>query len=151
MTRIGNLIRDPAELKSRGVQLERLALMSERVTKDDLQAAARAMFDCATDISYLLRSTPIGCPCRLVENDGYSYANYVDECVHHGQYKRLLGAQKKAYEDAERKLQDTLRTKFAMSALAAAGAGDGNTSPEVVVRRAFHIADAMIAALSTRS
>jgi hypothetical protein len=150
MARIGNLIRDPVELKSRSVQLEQLAVMPERVTKDDLQKAAQAMRDCSDDITYLLRGELVGCPCRRIENDntGASYLVYVDECPHHRWLKREEERLKAAYADAEKKLADGVRLQFFKSALEGILAGRNSPGiPEWTIEEARKLADQAVAAL----
>lgn len=123
--------------------------MPERITSKDIKDTAQALEDCAKDITYLLRTTPVGCPCPVIEGDNYSYVDYKDGCVHHGQFKRMLEENKRCYEEAERKLANTLRTQFAQAALT--GAAYSDKPHEEVVRRAFRIADEAIASLSKPS
>lgn len=149
MARIGNLIRDPVELKKRSVELDTLASMLERVTKDDLRRAAQALLDCSDDIAYLLSSKnkPIGCPCTPVENDNYSYFIYVDACPHHHQYKARLETMEKEFKVAEKKLEDKLRVSFLEAAVQGLLAGGNEATPKVLLDRAMEIADAAIARL----
>lgn len=153
--RVGNLICDPQDLLKKAGDLDKLSTMVERVTRQDLERAGRDLKSAAEDIGYLLsgRHKPVGCPCRLIQNDdnGTTYLIYEDACPVHRHLKHQLEAMKQRYEEAERKLQDTLRTQFAKAALAAAGTSVAVIPVEDVVKRAFQIADQMIAGLSRPS
>jgi len=148
--RIGNLIRDPIELKSRSVQLERLSTMPDRITKKDIDDTAQALRDCSDDITYLLRGELVGCPCRRIENDnnGSSYLIYVDECPHHRWLKREEERLKTAYEEATKKLADNVRQQFFKSALEGILAGRNSPGvPEWAITDAMKLADQAVAAL----
>ncbi len=150
MARIGNLIRDPEELKKRSVELDTLASMLDRVTKDDLRRASQALLDSAHDIAYLLsgKHKPVACPCRLIENDdnGTCYLVYDDACMHHRHLKHEEERLKTAYAKAETQLKDTLRLQLVKAALTGLAGREEGTA-EAKAKRAFEIADAVIAEL----
>jgi len=152
VARIGNLIRDPEELKRRATELNKLTTMFERVTKNDVAGAAQALLDSAEDIAYLLsgKHKPVGCPCRLIENDdnGTCYLIYEDACFHHKHLKAREEQLKAAYEKAEKALEDKLRVSFFESALQGLlASGADAATPEVLADRAIAVADAAIARL----
>lgn len=147
MARIGNLIRDPDELKQRANQLDKLTSMLDRITKDDIRGAAQAMLDCAHDITYLLRGELVGCPCRRIEyDDGGSYLVYVDECPHHRHLKREEERLKAAYAEAEKKLQDGVRLQLVKSAMPGLTARSDLSGREIATK-ALEAAEATLSAL----
>lgn len=149
--RIGNLICDPQDLLRKAGDLTKLSTMLDRVTRQDLERASTDLKSAAEDIGYLLsgRHKPVGCPCRVISDDSSSYLVYEDGCPVHRHLKHQIDEMKRRYEDAERKLADTLRTQFVESALT--GAAHSDKPQEEVVKRAFRIADDVIAALSKPS
>jgi hypothetical protein len=150
MARIGNLIRDPEELKQRSVELDTLASMLDRITKDDVRRAAQALLDSAHDIAYLLsgKHKPVACPCRLIENDnnGTCYLVYDDACMHHRHLKHEEERLKAAYANAEKQLKDSVRLQLIKAALPGLGYAV-NTPSTAVATRAIEIADAVLAEL----
>jgi hypothetical protein len=149
MARIGNLIRDPTELVKRAEDLDKLSTMLDRITKKDVQDTVQALKDCAEDIAYLLsgKQKPVGCPCPIVENDNYTYIDYVDKCPVHHSLKARLDDSKARCEAFEKKLKNDLRLQLVHSALGGCASANQHLHPTKVVERAFGIADAAIAAL----
>lgn len=147
MSRIGNLIRDPAELKKRAEQLDKLTSMLDRVTRDDIRGAAQALLDCAHDVQYLLRGELLGCPCRRIEYDeGGSYLVYDDKCGHHRHLKHEEERLKAAYAEVEKKLTNNTRLALIKAALPGLVAHVQMSAREVA-SKALEVAEATLSAL----
>lgn len=146
--RIGNLICDPQDLLKKAGDLDKLSTMIDRVTRQDLERAGRALKNAAQDIGYLLsgQHKSVGCPCHLINDSDMTYLIYEDACPVHRHLKNQLKATETRYEDVLRKLQDTLRTQFAKAAITGT-AIDLTLDVDTAARRAVAIAAAMIVML----
>jgi hypothetical protein len=145
MAWIGDLVKDPDELKQHAAQLDKLAELPERATRNDIRNAAAALLDASNDIRKLLKYPLPGCPCRRITDENYDYLVYTDACQHHAHLKREEERIKAAYTKAEEKLKENLRTKFMAAALSEISSF--SRSATETARRAREIADATITAL----
>ena len=96
-----------------------LAKMPDRATSADIQLAADLATKAAADLDELASATPAGCVCRRIENDNYSYLDYVESCIHHRQYYLLREKLKEDYAKMERVLKNEVRMKLVIAALQA--------------------------------
>lgn len=148
MAWIGDLVENPDDLKTLANKLDKLAEMPERTTRDDLRSAARALTAVSNDVRKLLKHPLVGCPCRRIQDDNFDYLVYADECQHHRHLKHETERLKKAYADAQKKLEVTHHTEFMASALAGIAAfTEFERDPAEVAERARALADACVAAL----
>lgn len=126
-----------------GAQLiEDLARMPDRATRQ----AADLMRGAACDIVELVKAPLMGCVCQRIENDNYSYLDYVESCVHHRQLYALREKLKADYARMEKALKNEARMKIVAVALSGT-AVDARDSVTVVVR-AITIADETIRRLA---
>lgn len=146
MAWIGDLVQNPDDLKRRATQLEMLAEMPDRATREDIRGAAAALRNAACDVEKLLKRPLVGCPCRRIEyDDGRSYLVYADECQHHRYLKHEEERLKAAYAAAEKKLADSLRVKFYTAALSRLANFEKSASE--ITKRALELADSAVSAL----
>ncbi len=131
-------------------ELQHLAELPDRLTKKDVEAAAKALRDAADDIDGLARAKPSGCICRHIEDDNYSYLHYDERCYHHGDLVRRTAAIKNDYEKAEKRLRDEVRMKLIVAALPGATALP-DLNKEEAARVAIDAADAVIRQLLSES
>ena len=120
-----------------------LARMPDRAAAKDFSVAAGLMIDAANDLDELIKASPVGCICRRIENDNYSYVDYAESCQHHGQLYALSARLKADYAKAEKALKDEMRLRLVTAALAgtAANSVQGRSS---LVERALFIADEVL-------
>ena len=130
--------------------LDRLAEMPDRLTKKDVEAAAKALRDAAGDIDGLTRAKPSGCVCRHIESDNYDYLDYDESCYHHGSLVRQIAATKKDYKEAEKRLRDEARMKLIVAALPGTTANP-DLNYEEAARAAIEISDEVIRQLLSES
>ena len=130
------------ELRAFADRMAPLAKMPDRATAADLQLAADITSKAASALDELVKATPTGCICRRVENDNYSYLDYEESCLHHGQLYFLREKLKDDYVRMEKALKNEARMKLVAAALA----GTANMAPQdqPFVANAVAIADEAI-------
>ncbi len=129
-------------------ELDKLAGMPERATKQDLIKAAGALLDASNDIDRLVNAQPNGCTCKKMEDDGRTWVVYDEQCQHHRWMLLEVGRIKEAYKELEKKLEKGLHTEFFIAAIQGLCASRTEPpTPEILVERATAIANAAIAGL----
>ena len=112
--------RRASELRAFADRMGPLAKMPDRATSADIQLAADLATKAANDLDELASATPAGCICRRIENDNYSYLDYVESCIHHRQYYLLREKLKEDYAKMEKALKDEARMKIVAAVLTGA-------------------------------
>lgn len=128
--------------------LDKLAEMPERTTREDLRRTASALLDASNDVKQLMNAQPKGCTCRHMEDDGRSWVVYDRQCQHHRHLQERIDDAEKRYKEAEKKLEQGLRTEFYIAAIQ--GLLASRTDPptaKVLADRAMEIAEAAVARL----
>jgi len=104
-------------LRTFAEKMTSLAKMPERTTASDLQLAADLSKKAADSLDELLNAELLGCVCRRIEHDNYSYLDYAESCLHHRQYYLLRQQLKADYAKMEKALKDEVRVKLVAAAL----------------------------------
>ena len=131
------------ELRAFADRIGPLAKMPDRATSADIQLAADLATKAAADLEELIAATPAGCVCRRIENDNYSYLDYVESCIHHRQYYLLREQLKADYQKLERVLKNEARMKLVAASLSGTAVLPSNVEGDLAAR-AISIADETI-------
>ena len=122
--------------------------MPDRATSADIQLAADLATKAADDLEELIAATPAGCVCRRIENDNYSYLDYVESCIHHRQYYLLREQLKADYQKLEGVLKNEVRMKLVIAALQAQTVRS-NEPDESMAKLAIKLADEVLRQLGS--
>ena len=136
------------ELRAFADRMGPLAKMPDRATSADIQLAADLAKKAADDLDELVAATPAGCVCLRIENDNYSYLDYVESCIHHRQYYLLREQLKAEYQKLECVLKNEARMKLVIAALQAQTVRS-NEPDERMAKLAIKLADEVLRQLGS--
>lgn len=129
-------------------ELDKLAEMPERTTREDLRKAAGALLDASNDMKQLMNAQPKGCTCRTHEDDDRTWVTYDPQCRDHRHMHEQIEQAQRHYVEVEGKLRASLRLTLVQAALTGAAFENPMLAVRGIVTRALEIADAAIAALA---
>ena len=129
------------DLRARAEQLDQLVKMPDRVTSYDLRLASDLMTEAANDLDKLIKATPPGCTCHLVESDTHSYLDYAEDCLHHRDLYTRRENLKGSFAKMERTLKNEVRVRFIMAALSGVAARPNVDASGTLANYAISIAD----------